>query len=56
MQREKKKVFMKMDLEWGYNNVRIKEKDDSKAVFSMPKNVFEPTGIFFALTNSLVTF
>ncbi len=22
-----KKVFTKMDLEWGYNNVRIKERD-----------------------------
>ena len=52
----KKKVFMKMDLRWGYNNMRIKEKDDSKAAFSMPENVFEPTGIFFALTKSLVTF
>ena len=24
----KKKVFMKMDLRWGYNNVRIKEEDE----------------------------
>ena len=24
----KKKVFMKMDLRWGYNNVRIKEGDE----------------------------
>jgi len=24
----KKKVFMKMDLWWGYNNVRIKEGDE----------------------------
>jgi len=52
----KKKVFIKMDLRWGYNNMRIKEKDDLKAAFSMPENVFEPTGIFFALTKSLVTF
>ena len=36
--------------------MRIMEKDDSKAAFSMPENVFEPTGIFFALTKSLVTF
>jgi len=52
----KKKVFMKMDLRWGYNNVRIKEKDNSKIAFSMSENVFEPTGIFFALTKSLVIF
>jgi len=24
----KKKVFMKMDLRWGYNNVRIKKGDE----------------------------
>jgi len=24
----KKKVFMKMDLQWGYNNARIKEGDE----------------------------
>ena len=24
----KKKVFMKMDLRWGYNNMRIKEGDE----------------------------
>ena len=23
-----KRVFMKMDLRWGYNNVRIKERDE----------------------------
>jgi len=23
-----KKVFTKMDLRWGYNNVRIKERDE----------------------------
>jgi len=23
-----KKVFMKMDLRWGYNNMRIKERDE----------------------------
>jgi len=30
---EKKKVFTKMDLWWGYNNVRIKEEDKWKAAF-----------------------
>ena len=52
----KKKVFMKMDLRWGYNNVRIKEGDEWKAAFSMPEGSFEPTVMFFGLTNSPVTF
>ena len=53
---EKKKVFTKMDLWWGYNNVRIKEGDEWKAAFSMPEGSFEPTVMFFGLTNSPATF
>ena len=52
----KKKVFTKMDLCWGYNNVRIKEGDEWKAAFSMPEGSFEPTVMFFGLTNSPATF
>jgi len=51
-----KKVFTKMDLRWGYNNVRIKEGDEWKAMFTMPEGSFEPTVMFFGLTNSLATF
>jgi len=51
-----KKVFTKMDLRWGYNNVRIKEGDEWKAVFMMPEGLFEPTVMFFGLTNLLATF
>ena len=52
----KKKVFMKIDLHWRYNNVRIKEGDEWKAAFSMPEGSFEPTVMFFELTNSPATF
>ena len=52
----KKKVFMKMDLWWGYNNMRIKKGNEWKAVFSMPEEDFEPTVMFFGLTNSPATF
>jgi len=51
-----KKIFTKMDLRWGYNNVRIKEEDKWKAAFMMPEGLFEPMVMFFGLTNSPVTF
>ena len=51
-----KKVFTKMDLRWGYNNVRIKEGDEWKVVFTTPERSFKPTVMFFGLTNSLATF
>jgi len=52
----KKKMFTKMDLWWGYNNERIKEGDEWKAAFSMPEGSFEPTVMFFGLTNSPAMF
>ena len=52
----KKKKFMKMDLRWRYNNVRIKKGDKWKAAFSTPEGSFEPTVMFFGLTNSPATF
>jgi len=51
-----KKVFTKMDLRWGYNNMRIKEGDEWKAAFTMPEGSFEPIVMFFGLTNSPATF
>jgi len=36
--------------------VRIKEGDEWKAAFTMPEGSFEPTVMFFGLTNSLATF
>jgi len=51
-----KKLFTKMDLRWGYNNVRIKEGDEWKAAFTTPEGLFEPTVMFFGLTNSSATF
>ena len=51
-----KKVFTKIDLCWGYNNVRIKEGDEWKVAFLMLEGLFEPTVMFFRLTNSPATF
>ena len=36
--------------------MRIKEEDEWKAVFTTSEGSFEPTVMFFGLTNSLVTF
>ena len=51
-----KKVFTKIDLQWGYNNVRIKEDDEWKVVFTTLEGLFELMVMFFGLTNSLMTF
>ena len=51
-----KKVFMKMNLQWRYNNVQIKEGDEWKAAFTTPEGSFKPTVMFFRLINSPATF
>ena len=51
-----KRVFTKMDLRWGYNNVRIKEGDEWKAAFTTHVGSFEPVVMFFGMTNSPATF
>ena len=49
-------MFTKMDLRWGYNNVRIKKRDEWKVAFSTPEGSFEPMVMFFGLTNLPATF
>jgi len=49
-------VFTKLDLRWGYNNVRIKEGDEWKAAFTTHIGAYEPTVMYFGLTNSPTTF
>ena len=49
-------LYTKLDVHWGYNNVRIKEGDKWKAAFHTNCRLFEPLVMFFGLTNSLVTF
>ena len=46
-----KKLFTKMDLQWGYNNVWIKEGDEWKAAFTTHVGSFEPVVMFFGMTN-----
>jgi len=51
-----KKVFTKIDLQWGFNNVRIKEGDEWKRAFTTYVGSFEPTVMFFGMTNSPAMF
>jgi len=51
-----KRVFTKIDLRWGYNNIQIKERDEWKVAFTIHLGVYKPTVMFFGLTNSPATF
>ena len=53
---ESKKVFTKLYLGWGYNNIRIKEGDEWKAAFAIYIGVYKPIVMYFGLTNSPATF
>jgi len=51
-----KRVFTKMDLQWGYNNVWIKEGDEWKAAFTTHIGSYKLVAMFFGMTNSPATF
>ena len=51
-----KKLFTKMDLQWGYNNVCIKEGDEWKVAFTIHVESFKPVVMFFRMTNLPATF
>ena len=50
------KYFTKLDVQWGYNNIRIREGDKWKAAFKTNRGLFEPTVMFFSMCNLLATF
>ena len=50
------KYFNKLNLIWGYNNIRIKEGDEWKAAFLTNKGLFKPQMIYFGLCNLPGTF
>ena len=46
------RVFTKIDLQWGFNNIGIKKEDEWKGVFTIYIELFELTVIFFGMMNS----
>jgi hypothetical protein len=50
------RYFTKLDVHWGYNNVRIREGNEWKAAFRTNRGSFKPLVMYFGLTNSLATF
>ena len=50
------KYFSKMDIQWGYNNICIKEGDEWKAAFITPYGLYKHMVMFFRQCNSLPTF
>ena len=50
------RVFTKLDVRWGFNNVRIREGDEYKAAFLTHRGLFEPLVMQFGLCNAPATF
>ena len=50
------KYFSKIDIQWGYNNIHIKEGDKWKAAFITPYSLYEPTVMSFGQCSSPPTF
>ena len=51
-----KRVFTKMNLRWGYNNIWIKEGNEWKVAFTTYVGSYEPVVMFFGMINSPAIF
>jgi len=49
-------IFTKLDIRWGFNNIRIRPEDRYRAAFITPFGTYIPQVMFFGLCNSPATF
>ena len=50
------RLFTKIDVRAGYNNIHFREGDESKAAFKTNRGLFEPTVMLFGLRNAPAVF
>ena len=49
------RYFTKLNVQWGFNNICIKSRDEWKVAFYTNHGLFEPLAMFFRITNSPAT-